>query len=139
MGTKICLRCGYCCQTCLVAIVIDPDKGPQKGNWRAINTLEEPCPYLEGDRAGEYSCSIHDREWFPGTACGQHNGFISGKDAPCPMGEYVLGKAGCRVSVICPGCRGQQLVPPADRMKAILSACPECGHLCHKEDVMEEG
>jgi hypothetical protein len=93
MANKICLRCGYCCQTSLVTIVVNPLMSPDmRSNLRAINCLEERCPHLRGEKAGKFECAIHDASWFPSTACGQYNTYVSGqRDVPCPMGEYILG------------------------------------------------
>jgi len=87
----ICLRCGSCCQVSFVVIVDDPEIGPAEDNLRAINLLEEPCPHLQGDTPGEFSCSIHDRPWYKETPCATH-GQIERGNTNCRMGEYVLNK-----------------------------------------------
>lgn len=128
MAKKICLRCGYCCQTSFVSIVVDPNIGPVLDNIKAINTLEERCPHFIGDKAGEYECAIHDLVWFPSTGCGQYNGWVSGRhDRNCPMGEYILGVGSkLRMGVTCPGCRKHSVVHPNDRDS--LFPCSECGY-----------
>jgi hypothetical protein len=94
MANKICLRCGYCCQTSLVTIVVDSEREPGPDNVRVINCLEERCPHLEGSVAGKFECKIHNKGWFSGTPCGQYNTYVSGqKDVPCLMGEYIIGVA----------------------------------------------
>lgn len=87
----ICLRCGYCCKTCCVVIVVDPDKGPVKGNLKAVNLLEEPCPHLRGSKPGEYSCAVHDRKWYKKTPCFAH-GQIERGNQECRMGRFLLDK-----------------------------------------------
>jgi len=89
----ICLRCGYCCQTSSVVIVIDPDKGPVEGNLKAIDCLEEKCPHLRGDKPGEFSCAVHDKEWYEETPCFSH-GQIERGNENCRMGEYVIARGG---------------------------------------------
>jgi len=86
----ICLRCGYCCTTSCVVIVVDPELGIVEGNLKAINLLEEPCPHLRGSKPGEYSCAIHDRPWYSQTPCFSHGQIEASPDAPCRMGEHVL-------------------------------------------------
>lgn len=88
----ICLRCGHCCLTSMVVIVVDPKLGPVDGNLKAINTLEEPCPHLQGSKPGEYSCAIHGKKWYKKTPCFSH-GQIERGNQNCRMGEHVLRKA----------------------------------------------
>jgi len=84
-----CLRCGYCCQAYAVVIVLDPSKGIQNDNLKAINLLKEPCPHLQGDTPGEYSCAIHNEKWYPETPCANH-GQIERGNTDCRMGTYRL-------------------------------------------------
>ena len=89
-----CLRCGHCCKTSLVVIVVDPDRGPKRDNLRAVNLLEEGCPHLRGEKAGEYSCAIHNKPWYKRTPCYAHGQIETKKSSPCRMGEYLLKKGG---------------------------------------------
>ncbi len=93
-----CLRCGYCCKTSLVVIVNNPDHGPIDGNLKAIDASTEPCHHLLGDKPGNYSCTIHDKPWYPETPCFAHSQ-IEQKDSNCRMGEYVLST--------CEHCKGE--------------------------------
>lgn len=83
-----CLRCGYCCTSLLVVIVVDPDKGIEYENLRGINCLEERCPHLRGDKPGEYSCAVHDREWYPESPCAQYQSHWP--EQKCRMGEFLV-------------------------------------------------
>ena len=86
-----CLRCGYCCKTSFVVIVVDPDKGLTEGNMKAIGLKgPERCPHLQGDKPGEFSCSVHDRRWYKKTPCFAHGQIEQSPDNPCRMGEYLL-------------------------------------------------
>ena len=71
-------------------IVEDPDKEPTEDN--IIEKPEGPCPHLEGDRPGEYSCAVHDKEWYEDTPCYAHGQIESSPDRNCRMGEYLLKK-----------------------------------------------
>jgi len=85
-----CLRCGYCCQNLFVVIAIDPDRGLEEDNLKAIGTRgSERCPHLVGDTPGEFSCAVHDRPWYPETPCASHSQIEHG-DTPCRMGEYII-------------------------------------------------
>ena len=85
-----CLRCGHCCTTTLVTIVVDPDIGPADGNLRSISGYEERCPHLFGDEVGKYSCAVHDRPWYHETPCFSHGQVESSKDEACRMGAYQM-------------------------------------------------
>lgn len=86
-----CLRCGYCCLRCCVVIVDDPDEGPVRSNlkWR---DGKERCQHLRGDKAGEYSCAIHDKPWYKETPCFAHGQIEQSPDDECRMGAYLMGK-----------------------------------------------
>ncbi len=84
----ICLRCGYCCDAYCVVIVDDPEKGVVEGNLKFRDGTEK-CQHLRGEKPGEFSCGIHDREWYEETPCFQH-GQIERKNSNCRMGEYIL-------------------------------------------------
>jgi len=88
----ICLRCGYCCLTSWVVIVDDPEKGPEEGNLKGINCLEESCPHLRGDTVGEYGCAIHNYPWYEETPCFSHGQIERSPDTPCRMGSHLLSK-----------------------------------------------
>ena len=84
-----CLRCGYCCINFDVMIVDDPNLGITKEN-----TIYKPagikCKHLDGDKAGEYSCLVYNREWYNRTPCfdyGQVEGKITDE---CRIGRYTL-------------------------------------------------
>lgn len=85
-----CLRCGHCCQSSLVTIVVDPARGVELDNLKAINTSEERCPHLRGSVPGEYSCAVHDEPWYPETPCWAHGQIERSPDDPCRMGEWIL-------------------------------------------------
>lgn len=85
-----CLRCGYCCKSLCVVIVDDPDIGPVYENLKAINALEEPCHHLLGDKPGEYSCAIHDKDWYPETPCFEYTQLWGDN---CRMGGAVLSRS----------------------------------------------
>mgnify|MGYP000988315388 CR=1 FL=1 len=92
----ICLRCGYCCKHSFVVVIADPDKGydednPDESNVLMLNGDGTPCPYLKGDRPGEYFCAVHDKEWYDKTLCYAHNQ-IEEKDSFCRIGEYMIKK-----------------------------------------------
>ena len=86
-----CLHCGHCCKTSFVVIVIDPDKGITSDNLKALDLNKEPCPHLQGNKPGKYSCAIHNKEWYLETPCFKHTQ-IEAKDSPCRLGKYVLDK-----------------------------------------------
>lgn len=85
-----CLRCGYCCIHYMVVIVDDPEKGIQEDNVKAIGMNgPERCKHLRGDKPGEFSCEIHDYDWYVETPCYQHTQ-IGKDDEPCRIGQAVL-------------------------------------------------
>ena len=89
----ICNRCGYCCMNSFVVIVDDPEKGPVETNMKAIGLGgPERCQHLKGDKAGEYSCGVHDRKWYKKTPCFRHGQIEKSKDCNCRMGENMLKK-----------------------------------------------
>ena len=85
----ICLRCGYCCKNYAVVIVDDPAKGICEDNLILHEGLGSPCKHLQGNKPGEYSCKVHEYEWYKETPCFQH-GQIEHENSPCRMGEYIL-------------------------------------------------
>jgi hypothetical protein len=86
----ICLRCGHCCHEYLVAIVDDPKKGLQEDNIKAKE--DGRCQHLEGDKPGEYSCSVHDESWYEETPCFAHTQ-IEFSNSPCRFGKHILERA----------------------------------------------
>lgn len=84
-----CLRCGYCCLSSIVVIVIDPKLGPIKSNLRAINLTKEKCPHLQGREPGQYDCAVHDEPWYEETPCYAH-GQVEQGNQPCRIGEHLL-------------------------------------------------
>lgn len=84
-----CLRCGVCCTTHMVVIVVDPALGPnEEDNLRALKGGQR-CPHLRGEKA-PFGCAIHDREWFPETPCGTHGQMERHEDELCRLGNYHL-------------------------------------------------
>ena len=74
-----------------VAIVDDPDRGPIADNLKCIGMHgPERCPHLRGDKPGEFSCSVHDKSWYPETPCFSHGQIERSPDEVCRMGEYLL-------------------------------------------------
>ncbi len=92
----ICLRCGYCCKKYLVAVIDDPEKGFVEGNVIVNEGTGEPCKHLIGDKPGDYSCVVHDRDWYPETPCFDHTQ-VESKNTLCRMGEYILDKLSCTI------------------------------------------
>jgi len=75
----------------LVVVVVDPKLGPVEGNLRALN--DERCPHLIGDVPGEYSCAVHDEEWYCETPCFAHGQIERSPDEPCRLGKYIIERA----------------------------------------------
>jgi Fe-S-cluster containining protein len=90
-----CLKCGYCCLNYFVTIVVNPEtfdpEDIKESDLRTINQLEERCIHLRGDKAGEYSCAIHEYPWFKDTPCGTH-GQIERTDSDCRLGAHIISK-----------------------------------------------
>lgn len=87
----ICLRCGYCCKEYLVVVIDDPEKGFVEGNFIGKEGTGEPCKHLIGNAPGNYSCAVHDRDWYFKTPCAAYTQ-VESKNSPCRMGEYILKK-----------------------------------------------
>ena len=85
-----CLRCGYCCTRLCAVIVKNPDKGISEDNLMMIGMSGEveKCPHLLGDKPGEYSCSIHNRDWYPETPCAQYQSHWP--ERTCRMGRALV-------------------------------------------------
>ena len=88
----ICLRCGHCCKHYAVVVVKDPDHPPSEDNVQFVSGLEDPCPHLEGDKPGDYSCAVHDKDWYEDTPCAQH-GQVEQGNTECRIGRYLLDRA----------------------------------------------
>jgi hypothetical protein len=90
----ICLRCGYCCKNLFVVIVDDPKKGIVEDNLITHEGHNENCPHLEGDKLGEYSCSLHNETWYEDTPCFNHGQIERSPDTLCRMGSHLMAKRG---------------------------------------------
>ena len=86
-----CIRCGYCCIAYVVVIVDNPDLGIIESNL-IVKDSGVKCQHLIGEDIGEYSCAIHDREWYEDTPCFQHGQVERDVTSVCRMGEYVSNK-----------------------------------------------
>jgi hypothetical protein len=91
----ICLRCGYCCHHYDVMIIDDPEIGYSEDLAEAQKNIKykpggQRCQHLIGDKAGKYSCAIHDKPWYKETPCFQFTQVEESPDAPCRVGEYML-------------------------------------------------
>jgi len=73
----------------MVMIVDDPEKGLAEDNIIA-HMGNGPCKHLLGDKAGEYSCAIHNKKWFKNTPCFSHGQIEATSDDLCRIGEYHL-------------------------------------------------
>ena len=82
-----CLRCGHCCTTMMIVIVIDPKLGPVEGNLRGISN--ERCPHLIGDTPGKYSCALHDMPYYKDLPCYEFTQ-VEECDSDCRLGGYHL-------------------------------------------------
>jgi hypothetical protein len=72
----------------MVVIVDDPDRGIEPDNLKPVGFKgPERCQHLRGDQPGEYSCAVHDREWYPETPCAQYQSHWP--ERQCPMGRYL--------------------------------------------------
>ena len=83
-----CLRCGYCCIRIEVIIVNNPVLGIVDDNLMAKHTGQS-CPHLTGKVSGEYSCAIHDEDWYKDTPCFSHTQ-IGLDSAVCRTGKFLL-------------------------------------------------
>jgi hypothetical protein len=68
--------------------VVNPDLGVVEGNVVA-KECGTRCPHLVGDKPGEYSCAVHDRDWYKDTPCFAHDQ-IGKEEDPCRIGKYIL-------------------------------------------------
>lgn len=87
-----CLRCGYGCYMLEVVIVDDPNLGIVEGNLIIKHSDGTPCKHLRGNKPGEYSCVIHNEEWYWQTPCAAYQSHTFGKkETDCRMGRARLG------------------------------------------------
>lgn len=100
----ICLRCGYCCIEYVVGIVNNPELGISEDNILP-KTSGERCKHLIGPAPGEYSCAIHNYEWYEETPCAEFTQ-VGKPDSPCRRGEQIL--------------------------KRMAKPCVQCGYCCKK-------
>jgi len=84
-----CIRCGYCCIKYVVVIVDNPDLGIIESNL-IVKDSGVRCKHLIGEKAGEYSCAIHDREWYKETPCFAFGQVETSVGTVCRMGEFFL-------------------------------------------------
>ena len=94
-----CLRCGYCCIQLAVVIVDNTDKGPAEDNLVVHEGRGMPCKHLQGCKAGEYSCAVHNEPWYEETPCAMHVQIERSPDAVCRMGQHVLREKVCPVTI----------------------------------------
>ena len=73
----------------LVAVVIDPAKGPAEDNLEAQGITGKPCRHLKGDKPGNYSCAVHDYSWYKETPCHEHTQ-VEHTNSPCRTGLFTL-------------------------------------------------
>jgi hypothetical protein len=84
-----CLRCGYCCVHLEVIIVDNPERGISEDNLIPKPTGER-CKHLLGVEPGEFTCAIHDKEWYNETPCFKHTQIEKTPECDCRMGNYTL-------------------------------------------------
>jgi len=92
----LCQRCGLCCFTMDVAILVDADDG-LKVAWKPGG---QACPHLsfEDTQAG---CAVHARPEFKGSPCWTYGNsdadpdFAHRKGKPCRVGELIQQGGGC--------------------------------------------
>jgi hypothetical protein len=84
----ICLRCGHCCIEYEVIIIKDINKNLSTNNLEPKHSGIK-CKYLNGDKPGEYRCSIHDHPKFKKTPCFQFSQIEASRDSLCRIGSYL--------------------------------------------------
>jgi len=84
-----CLRCGYCCNKYLVVVVDNPDLGISPNNL-IVSKGNKPCKHLEGKNSGEYSCAIHNKDWYKETPCFLFGQIEKSEEEPCRLGVAVM-------------------------------------------------
>lgn len=84
----LCLRCGYCCIKYGAVVMKDPSLGIVRGN-AVFKPAGEKCMHLKGSSKGEYSCAIHDEQFYRQTPC-YYFGQKEPADNTCKTGEKVM-------------------------------------------------
>lgn len=74
----------------MVVIVIDPKLGIVDGNVRGKPSGEK-CPHLLGDKPGNYSCAVHNYDWYSQTPCAEFTQIERSKDDMCRLGIGIMG------------------------------------------------
>jgi len=79
-----CLRSGYCCVWCAVAIVVG-----DRIKWKPERVV---CPHLEF-RSGGAFCKVHEEPWFKFTSCYAYGNpeidpDARGHNRPCIYGSW---------------------------------------------------
>lgn len=87
----ICLRSGYCCIHLDVMIIDDPEKGIVEGNVKHKPSGER-CQHLSGSKIGEFSCSVHNREWYKDTPCFDFSQ-IEQNNTECRLGKFFISES----------------------------------------------
>jgi len=72
-----------------VMIVDDPSKGIAQDNIIHHNGQGQPCKHLQKD-GDQFSCSIHDKDWYDETPCFSHGQMEKSAETPCRLGKYML-------------------------------------------------
>ncbi len=85
-----CVRCGYCCHWYNVIIVDDSEKGINEDNLKFKEGDGTRCQHLQGTEPGEYSCDLHDKEWYFETPCYDFTQIERNPDTPCRVGAYKM-------------------------------------------------
>jgi hypothetical protein len=70
-------------------IIDDPDKGADEDNF-AYYDGHNRCKHLVGDKAGEYSCAIHDKEWYSETPCFNYTQIERSPKDKCRIGITII-------------------------------------------------
>jgi len=73
-----------------VIIVKDPDKGIVDDNLMSHKGDGVSCPHLRGNKAGEYSCGIHDRNWYDETPCYDYGQIEASPECHCRTGDFMM-------------------------------------------------
>ena len=90
-----CLRCGYCCIK-LSVVIVDPKYVDDDLDFNDESMMKKLickdsdrwCPYLEFN-GKEYSCKIHDKEWYKLTPCYAHDQ-VEQTEGDCRIGKHIL-------------------------------------------------
>jgi hypothetical protein len=74
----------------MIVIVDNPDLGIVESNLKCISS--EHCQHLVGDKPGEYSCALHNRDYYDQLPCYDFGQIEQSVDTPCRLGEYYMKK-----------------------------------------------